>query len=226
MKKVLLLMILFIPLLVRAQIKFNVTPSEFSKPDDILTLMPTSDPSYAEQLEMEQQISPGVWMNAFTQEKFGFSSVKKSVYDFTSKKWRSLPIFAYKKGTYPQYPNIGFTYGDDVRVKVWLYKAGFLVDSGTFAIAIKKPTGFASIFENESSVLIRPNPVVNSIFIDSKKEKIREVTIYDLVGREILVQKTNSQPYVIDVSKIKPGCYFITLYTEDKNKITKRFLKE
>ncbi len=68
-----------------------------------------------------------------------------------------------------------------------------------------------------------PNPVVNSLTIDTDKE-VKSIRIYSSNGA--LVRKTNLQSgSKIDVSVLKAGIYFVNLETDD-GRIIRKFIKE
>ena len=72
------------------------------------------------------------------------------------------------------------------------------------------------------TVSIHPNPVINSLTINST-EPIKEVTIYNLLGQPI---KTITKEFnLIDVSHLTTGVYFVKI-TAQNGSVIKKLVKE
>jgi hypothetical protein len=74
---------------------------------------------------------------------------------------------------------------------------------------------FKGVFE------LYPNPVTNIVLV-STQEKINEIQIFDVTGKQVLVVKDSSTN--IDVSQLKPSIYFVKIST-DKGVLTKKLIK-
>ncbi|HLG35233.1 MAG TPA: T9SS type A sorting domain-containing protein [Bacteroidia bacterium] len=82
-----------------------------------------------------------------------------------------------------------------------------------------------------------PNPATKEIIVQSSKFKVESIKVLDLVGKVILSmqpqtsnlkpQTSNLKPqtFSIDVSKLTPGIYFITVTDEEGNKTVKKVVK-
>jgi len=79
-------------------------------------------------------------------------------------------------------------------------------------------------YSNVTPFVVFPNPTTSSFTITST-DKIKEVTMYDVLGCEILKQVQNDQSETIDVSKLPSGLYFAELVTE-KGVMRRKFVKE
>ncbi|HYG36985.1 MAG TPA: RICIN domain-containing protein [Cytophagales bacterium] len=80
------------------------------------------------------------------------------------------------------------------------------------------------VVSSETKLLVYPNPVTESLFIDSKEDLTgAQFKIISAQGKEIL--KGVSLQNGIDVSNLKPGIYNITINANGK-KINKRFIKD
>jgi hypothetical protein len=79
----------------------------------------------------------------------------------------------------------------------------------------------------QNQINIFPNPFFNKIafqYPQHSKTKIKEVTIFDLMGEIVLNKKITQPLYELDLSFLQKGIYFITLTTE-KNIFTKKIVK-
>jgi len=74
---------------------------------------------------------------------------------------------------------------------------------------------FKGVFE------LYPNPVTNIVLV-STQEKINEIQIFDVTGKQVLVVKDSSTN--IDVSQLKPSIYILKIIT-DKGVSTKKLIK-
>ena len=67
-----------------------------------------------------------------------------------------------------------------------------------------------------------PNPVANgTLFITSKSSEVKSVSIYDLLGKQVLNTKTSNN--AVNVSNLKGGSYIIKI-TEDGKTDTKKLI--
>jgi hypothetical protein len=82
--------------------------------------------------------------------------------------------------------------------------------------------GFSNLYNNESNLILYPNPTSNQIEISTTSE-IELIEVLDLLGRNVssykLTQRLNKQK--VDLSKLESGMYLIKIFTIDK-KITIR----
>lgn len=83
-------------------------------------------------------------------------------------------------------------------------------------------------FLAENYFQVYPNPATDELKIQSEKFKIESFEIFDLPGQCIFSQqlKANSQkPFVINISILKPGIYFLKVQTPSGT-VAKKFVKE
>ncbi|WP_312306262.1 T9SS-dependent choice-of-anchor J family protein [Chryseobacterium sp.] len=73
----------------------------------------------------------------------------------------------------------------------------------------------------DSSISVYPNPVCDVLTIKSK-ERINNIEIFDISGRNININSNNDK---IDVQSLNPGSYIINIETK-KGKITRKFIKK
>ncbi len=62
-----------------------------------------------------------------------------------------------------------------------------------------------------NKTIVFPNPVKDILFVSNLNEKIQLITIYDLLGKKILEQNSNSNK--LDVSEVKIGFYMVFIKT-------------
>ena len=75
----------------------------------------------------------------------------------------------------------------------------------------------------DKHITLFPNPTENVFTVSSTLDVIRELTIYDNNGREILHQNINDYSGKMNVENLTPGIYFVRLMTPD-NIITKKLI--
>jgi hypothetical protein len=75
----------------------------------------------------------------------------------------------------------------------------------------------------ETNLYIYPNPANDKLTV--KCNNIKEIRIYDIVGKEVGKYTINNNNAEIQVSNLCPGVYFIAVKTETGT-LTKRFVKE
>jgi hypothetical protein len=81
------------------------------------------------------------------------------------------------------------------------------------------PTGPLSTNQNQISGLqVYPNPTKNILNITTDLDSTKNIEIYDMVGKKVLVENTQSQ---LDVSSLVTGMYIVKI-TEDGKTSTKR----
>ena len=74
-----------------------------------------------------------------------------------------------------------------------------------------------------SNTLIFPNPVSNTLYINSNSEEIEWINIYSLTGNLIIKEyRTNT----VDVSQIKSGVYLLEICEKNKNCMQLKLLKQ
>lgn len=83
-----------------------------------------------------------------------------------------------------------------------------------------------AVEENTTSFNVYPNPVKDRLFLATELN-IKEVSIYDIYGRETKVCSLQSTDFVntVDVAELNSGVYFISIKTDNGN-IVRRFVKD
>jgi len=92
-------------------------------------------------------------------------------------------------------------------------------------VAPRDTTNAVTEQTSDLNLTIFPNPVQNKLYLDSK-QPIKQVDIIDVTGKQILHLEKEKNIVNIDVSKLKPGMYFVKVYTKNGQSFQKRFLKK
>lgn len=74
-------------------------------------------------------------------------------------------------------------------------------------------TNTPSAVVSESSVRVFPNPVSEYFSIDSKGKEIKEITLYDALGKKVLTQTKREGYLRFNVDHLNPGTYFLKINT-------------
>ena len=106
------------------------------------------------------------------------------------------------------FPNLG-----TIKVRSWAYKS--------------KPLGIKNVSNIPGTVSVFPIPAFNELNIICKGQLIKEITLLNFLGEEILKQRQeiSSENFTIDISRLKTGIYFLQLSTKDSI-FTKKIIKE
>ena len=102
------------------------------------------------------------------------------------------------------------------------YRLKFMLSDNTIKYSNTLP-----LFDNNNAlpVLIYPNPVTNSLRIQTANGNYNRLVIMDLTGRFEIQQEINTVNTVIDVSNIAPGSHLIKFISRDGQAELRRFVK-
>src|SRR5690606_26756254 len=70
--------------------------------------------------------------------------------------------------------------------------------------------------DDDLNFSIAPNPTSGQVLVNSEKEKIKEVKVFDLQGKELFKTYPNDFNALIDLSKFAEGIYLIQIMAGDK----------
>lgn len=93
----------------------------------------------------------------------------------------------------------------------------------TVTVVPQLPTSTMQL--SEEDIFIHPNPAANELIIENGEWKIELVEVYNIMGERIYRQMSDIQRLTINVSKLTPGVYFVTVNDENKNLVTRKFIK-
>lgn len=101
---------------------------------------------------------------------------------------------------------------------------GFNTDTGTFDVALSDPTLSVVSFENEDAFTYYPNPVDNMLQLNAQKD-IQNVTVFNMLGQEVLRVAPNAIESTVDMSEFSQGAYFVQVTIGDSTE-TVRIIKK
>ena len=97
-------------------------------------------------------------------------------------------------------------------------------DNALFNIVVQT-SEVASINTNELvSFNIYPNPVTDMLNVDSK-ETLTNISIFNLLGQEIKSFKPNTTNYIVDLTDLETGVYFVKVTANNKQS-SKKIIKQ
>ncbi|MGV0828984.1 T9SS type A sorting domain-containing protein [Empedobacter brevis] len=75
-------------------------------------------------------------------------------------------------------------------------------------------------------IIVYPNPFNNKLFIKgNENEVLKELKLYDLTGKLILVKQVNKQEIEFSTELLKKGIYFLQIITNNHKNYTKKLIK-
>jgi hypothetical protein len=85
--------------------------------------------------------------------------------------------------------------------------------------------GIENVNAENNALNIYHNPT-NSNFTITSNQLIKTITIYDVIGQQVLNQSVNKLLVSINVEGLPNGLYFLKAIDEKENSITKKIVKE
>ena len=79
--------------------------------------------------------------------------------------------------------------------------------------------------KEEMSVLIYPNPVTSILTVSTEGEKIKELSVINVIGEILLKEEVNGKERNVDISTLAKGMYLLQVQTE-KGVSIKKLIKE
>lgn len=107
-------------------------------------------------------------------------------------------------------------------VGIWTLPNNLIFDVTEFTVT--QPLGTPS-FETDNFKL-SPNPVHDVLAISHPAKNIKGYTVYNLLGQQVMSDKTGSQLSEINVVSLNPGTYLLNLESEDGQIQVSRFIKQ
>lgn len=75
--------------------------------------------------------------------------------------------------------------------------------------------------ENNSDISIFPNPTQSIVNIETKKDEILQIKLFDIRGRIIQVERVHGFNHIVNVEKLPNSIYFLEIETMEKKSIMK-----
>lgn len=115
------------------------------------------------------------------------------------------------------------TPGATLYVGVWSYAGFFGTTTGAFRVAAYDASLAAPSFDT-SKFSYYPNPVKDRLNVEYDSE-IADVTVFNLMGQQVLKQQMNANSGQVDVSALASGAYLMKVNAQDSVK-TYRIVKQ
>lgn len=74
-------------------------------------------------------------------------------------------------------------------------------------------------------IKVYPNPVSNTVYIQSKSMLIKNISVFDLLGKKLSEKKCYSKSTALNLHSLSIGMYFISVEMEDGTLVTKKIVK-
>ena len=100
---------------------------------------------------------------------------------------------------------------------------GVLVSWGMEYCGVQGSVLSTAGLENEQ-IAMYPNPATDIVSLHFDDLSILKVTIYDVIGREILSKLLEKSNNSIDLSSLGSGTYIVQITNENNEKITKKLI--
>ncbi len=108
-----------------------------------------------------------------------------------------------------------------------LSATGLLLTQG-FIQGTDPNTGIKEQTVSDNDLKIYPNPASDRIFLfyDNKKSDPVKAAVNDLQGRQIISLNFDTNPMPVQLSKLNPGFYTVSILFDNGQKINKKFIKQ
>lgn len=90
-------------------------------------------------------------------------------------------------------------------------------EEGTFDVTLTDPSLSVGSFENNEFTYF-PNPVKNTLSLRAQKE-IQNVSIYNMIGQEVLRSTPNTLTDEVDMSSLQTGAYFVKVTIDNSTEV-------
>ena len=123
-------------------------------------------------------------------------------------------------------PKPGYVVGDIIPNTASIY-----FDFNQAIVTNTFTTEFVAVLEsasfNTDEFAVYPNPTSSVLNIQSKlNNKISEVNVYDLLGKQLLNKKIAVSITEIDMTNYSPGLYLLEVISEDNQKSIHKIIKK
>lgn len=108
-----------------------------------------------------------------------------------------------------QYSTTGAAIGSMTSVTI-RFSESLNSKTATF-IATKVPTGVTSVTRIEDDVVLYPNPAKDDLNVVFSNTTVRNIAVYNLIGKIVSIYKVNGNSAKLNVSNIPSGIYFVRL---------------
>ena len=86
-------------------------------------------------------------------------------------------------------------------------------------------TGIESMPDKVSEISLYPNPASNAIYFEGEIREKSEIMIFDIHG-QLMSRNNLSSQRSVDISRLKSGIYFVTIFSGNDQKYYKKLVKQ
>lgn len=98
-------------------------------------------------------------------------------------------------------------------------------ESILYQISLLNTLSIDEINNQNSDVLVYPNPVENELFIQHQEISNWQVQVYDVTGKQLKTMSINQE--TINLSSLTSGTYYLVFTNEEKSvSVTKKIIKK
>lgn len=108
---------------------------------------------------------------------------------------------------------------------VWSAKLTYMGDVSEHKFVVGRGSLGVEEVKKLDDTVIYPNPVTDKINFITNNNSITNVTIYDLLGKEVLKEKSKTPIKNISVESLDAGVYFVKIKTDTNKEKTVKFIK-
>lgn len=101
--------------------------------------------------------------------------------------------------------------------------SGGIIDIGAYEYKSTQNVGIKQLYKKDVSIFVYPNPASNKVIIISLENKLGEISIIDMLGKEQLLIHTNEMQTELNVSELKEGVYFVKV-TQNGSAFTQKLV--
>ncbi len=113
-----------------------------------------------------------------------------------------------------------------VSIRVWSTSNPNDSDTMTF-IVNKWATGTTTVTKNNESIVLYPNPVRDEVNVVFNDLDVKNIAVYNAIGKNMIVYRTAGSSAKLDISKFPGGIYFLRMSDAKGNVVaTKRITKQ
>ncbi len=116
----------------------------------------------------------------------------------------------------------GLTPGDSYVLRAWDFGNN---DFGNVSFCIEEFDSTAAVNNDViNGLTLQPNPVNDLLNIDSQEE-IAKVTVFNLLGQEVITKNPVSNKFNLDLSNLDSGVYIVKMLSSDGKENTRKIVK-
>lgn len=113
-------------------------------------------------------------------------------------------------------------------VTIRIYNTTTPTDDDTVTFIVNKwPTTAGTVAKNNESISLYPNPVRDEVNVVFNNLEVKNIAVYNAIGKNMIVYRTAGTSAKLDISKFPGGVYFLRMSDSKGNVVaTKRITKQ